>query len=165
MAVTRAERAWLWLHRTLDKRLSRLGVAVFRRSRGSLARRWDVDALLLTTTGRRSGRARTVVLQYFRDGSDLIVVAADAGADRNPAWYHNLLAEPRAHVEIEGRSIEVEAAELPPEASQALWPRILDRAPDYERYVRATERAMPLLRLRPLTPATNEGTPKPPSDG
>ncbi len=144
------ERIALLLHRELDHRLSPLGVAVFRRTKGAVAKPWKVDALLLTTRGRRTGRDRTVVLQWFRDGEAMIVVAANDGGAADPAWYLNLVAEPRGRVEIEGRRTEVRAELLPPEASAAWWPRIIQRAPDYERYRRATDRPFPVVRLVPI---------------
>ena len=147
--LSRRERFGLAVHRGLDRRLSALGVAVFRLTKGAVARPWGVDALLLTTTGRRSGRSRTVVLQYFPDGADIIVVAANGGAPTHPAWYHNLLAEPRATVELAGRRLGVRALSVDDATAGELWPRILRKAPDYERYLRATSRQLPLLRLSP----------------
>ncbi len=148
--LSRRERLGLSLHRELDRRLSPLGVAVFRRTKGAVAKPWKVDALLLTTRGRRTGRERTVVLQWFRDGEAMIVVAANDGGSADPAWYLNLVAEPRARVEVEGRRTEVRAEVLSAAASAAWWPRILERSPDYERYRRATERPFPVVRLAPF---------------
>ncbi len=143
------ERIGLFLHRNLDRRLSRLGVWAMRRTRGSLAGPLHVDALILTTTGRRSGRQRSVVLQYFPDGESMIVVGANGGGESNPGWYYNLKEQPDARVEIRGRGQQVRAAELAePEASE-WWSRILAASPDYERYRRATTRPFPILRLVP----------------
>lgn len=147
--LSRKERVALAIHRGLDRYLSPLGVWVFRRTRGAIARPWKVDALLLITCGRRSGRDRTVVLQYFRDGDAMVLAAANDGGASNPGWYHNLMSEPAARVEIMGRSLAVRAEELPPDEAAAFWPRILARAPSYERYRRATTRAIPLVRLVP----------------
>lgn len=150
--VTRRERIALAVHRGLDRWLSPLGVFVFRRTKGGIARPWKVDALLLTTHGRRSGRDRTVVLQYFRDGESMIVAAANDGGRSHPSWYFNLRATPSASVEVMGRSIPVVAAELPPDEAAEWWSRILERDPSYERYARATERTIPVLRLTPDVP-------------
>jgi deazaflavin-dependent oxidoreductase (nitroreductase family) len=147
--LTRKERIGLAIHRGLDKHLSPLGIAVYRRTKGRVTRAWDVDALLLTTTGRRSGKQRTVVLQFFRDGDDMVLAAADAGAESHPGWYHNLTANPEARVDVMGTTIPVTATEMPAEEAEAFWPRILEKAPDYERYLRATDRRMPLIRLTP----------------
>jgi deazaflavin-dependent oxidoreductase (nitroreductase family) len=147
--LSRRERIGLWLHRTLDRRLSRLGVAVMRRTRGSVAERWKVDALVLTTRGRRSGRERPVVLQWFRDDDSMIVVAANDGGAAHPAWYLNLRAEPAARVEVRGATIPVRAEELGGDEAATWWTRICERSPDYERYRRATDRPFPIVRLVP----------------
>src|SRR5689334_14694234 len=87
----------------LDNRLVRLTDRVTRwiyaGSRGRIGHRqmgWTM--LLLTTTGRRTGRPRTHTLVYLRDGDRLLIVASNNGADRNPAWYLNLVAHPRVFV-------------------------------------------------------------------
>jgi deazaflavin-dependent oxidoreductase (nitroreductase family) len=147
--LSRRERVGLLFHRLLDKWLSPLGVWVYRRTKGGVARRWDVDALLLTTRGRRTGRDRTVVLQFFPDGEAMVVTAANDGGDAYPAWYHNLTAEPDARVEVQGRSLPVRAEELPAEEAGAWWERIVERDPSYARFRLATDRRFPILRLVP----------------
>ena len=108
-----------------------------------------VDVLLLTTRGRRSGRERTVVLQYFPDGDAMIVTAANDGGTAHPGWYFNLQGDPAARVEIMGRTIPVRAEELSAAEATAWWRRIVSRDPNYERYARATSRTIPVLRLHP----------------
>ena len=145
--LSRAERLGLFLQRGLDRRLTPFGRWIYRRTKGGITRAWKVDALLLTTRGRRSGRERTVVLQYFRDGGDMILAAANDGGASHPGWYYNLLADPVARVEVMGRTIAVRAEELPADKAAAWWTRILVRAPSYERYARATSRRIPIVRL------------------
>lgn len=157
-SLARRDRVALTLHRELDHRLSALGVWTMRRTRGSLAKPWGVNALLLTTTGRRTGRERTVVLQYFPDDDAMIVAAANDGGATDPAWYLNLLGDPAATVEIRGTRIPVLARELPEAEGAAWWDRILLAAPDYERYARATSRRFPIVRLTPV-PVPPEGAP------
>ena len=146
------ERAGLLVHRLLDRWLNPLGVWVYRRTKGGVAKPWHVDALLLTTRGRRSGRDRTVVLQFFPDGEAMVVTATNDGADASPAWYLNLQAKPEARVEVNGRSVAVRAEELPLEQADLWWSRIVERAPSYARYRRATSRPFPILRLVPAPP-------------
>jgi deazaflavin-dependent oxidoreductase (nitroreductase family) len=152
--LSRKERVGLFLHRGLDKWLSPLGVWVFRRTKGGIAKPWKVDALLLTTLGRRSGRERTVVLQFFPDADAMIVAAANDGGAAHPGWYFNLKAERVARVEVAGRKIPVRAEELPADEAAEWWKRILDRDPSYERYARATGRQIPILRLVPTPEAS-----------
>jgi deazaflavin-dependent oxidoreductase (nitroreductase family) len=152
--ISRREGVALFLHRGLDRWLSPLGVWVFRRTKGGITRPWKVDALLLTTRGRRSGKERTVVLQFFPDGDALIVAAANDGGTAHPGWYFNLRAESAARVEVMGRAVAVRAEELPPDEAAAWWARILLRDPSYERYARAAgDRTIPILRLVPIPAA------------
>lgn len=151
--ISRKEQAGLFLHRGLDKRLSLLGVWVYRRTKGGITRPWKVDALLLTTHGRRSGRERTVVLQFFRDGDAVVVAAANDGGASHPGWYFNLTADPAARVEVMGRTVAVHADELPADEAAVWWQRILRRDPSYERYARATSRTIPIVRLVPVPEA------------
>jgi deazaflavin-dependent oxidoreductase (nitroreductase family) len=147
--LSRRERLTLRLEREADLRLGPLGVWVFRRTKGRVARLWKVDALVLTTRGRRTGRERTLVLRYFPDGDAMIVAAANDGGQRHPAWYHNLCADPNARVEVDGRTIAAHAEELPPDEARAAWRWIVEVQPSYERFRRATDRTIPILRLVP----------------
>lgn len=144
------ERIGLLVHRGLDRWLSPLGVWVMRRSRGGVTKAFKVNALVLTTRGRRSGRERSVVLQFFPDGEAMILVAANDGGASHPGWYHNLAAKPDASVEVGGRRIPVRAEELSAGSAATWWQRILEISPDYERYRRATSRRFPILRLTPV---------------
>jgi deazaflavin-dependent oxidoreductase (nitroreductase family) len=147
------ERLALWVQRLLDKKLNPFGVWVYRRTRGGIARPWQVEALLLTTPGRRSGRERTVVLRYLPDGEAMVVIATNDGADTPPAWYLNLQADPSARVEVDGRRLSVRATELADPEARAWWDRMVELSPSYERYRRATSRRFPVVRLVPtLTP-------------
>lgn len=153
VGVSRKERLGLLVHRLLDKWLTPLGVWVMRRTKGRMADRFKVDAFVLTTVGRRSGRTRSVVLQFFPDGDSFIVAAANDGGARHPAWYLNLKASPVARVEVNGQRLDVRAEELAADEANEWWARILERSPEYERYARATARTIPILRLvRPNAP-------------
>ena len=145
--LTRRERVGLLAHRLLDKWLTPIGVWLLRRTKGGLAKPWKADVLLLTTHGRRSGRERTVVLQYFSDGTTMVVMAANDGGDAYPGWYHNLKADPAAGIEVDGRRIAVRAEELPADEAAGWWSRIVERDPSYARFRRATSRPFPILRL------------------
>ncbi|MEX1336636.1 MAG: nitroreductase/quinone reductase family protein [Candidatus Limnocylindrales bacterium] len=150
--LTRRERVGLLIHRLLDKWLSPVGVWLLRRTKGGLARPWKADVLLLTTHGRRTGRERTVVLQYFSDGETMVVTAANDGGDAYPGWYHNLIAEPGARIEVDGRRVAVRAEELRADEASGWWARIVERDPSYARFRRATTRPFPILRLESVAP-------------
>jgi len=134
----------------IDRHSVRIGAWLLRRTRGQAVRLWRRRALVLTTTGRRSGQPRTVVVQYFTDGGDLVVVAANSGMPTHPAWYLNLTDHPKATVDVEGRTVRVRAEEMSPAEADAWWPRVLATAPDYARYRARTDRRIPLLRLVPV---------------
>ena len=88
------------------KQLARIHRLAFQTSKGRIGRRLvDNDMLLLTTTGRRSGRSHTVPLLYLSDGIDVMVVASWGGRDYPPDWYLNLLAEPMVSVQVDGSRI------------------------------------------------------------
>ena len=153
------------LENTVDRHSVRIGAWLLRSTRGRAAHLWHRRALALTTTGRRTGRPRTVVVQYFPDGADLIVVAANSGMPTHPAWYLNLLAHPEAQAEVEGRRLAVRAVELTPAQVADWWPRVLATAPDYARFRERTDRRIPMLRLVPV-PGGDPGpvqAPSPPS--
>lgn len=133
----------------IDTRSIGFAAFLYRLTKGRIARLWHRQVLLLTTRGRRTGRERTVPLQFFPDGDRMIVVAANSGLSSPPGWYFNLSAEPRARVEVLDRTLEVRAEELSDEEAAAFWPRVLQAAPDYERYPRRTSRRLPLIRLAP----------------
>ena len=127
-----------------------LGVWLYRRTRGRIVRLWHRRAIVLTATGRRSGRPRTVLVQVFQDESGLFVVAANSGMSRPPGWYFNLLAEPRVVGELDGRRLPLRAAQLPEADAADLWHRVvLMVAPDYEKDARRTGKIPPIFRLVP----------------
>src|SRR2546430_1604902 len=81
--------------------LSRAHRAVYRASGGRiLGTLVGMPVLLLTTTGRRTGKLRTTPLTFLRDGADLVVIASNGGADRLPDWWRNLQHNTRAVVQI-----------------------------------------------------------------
>lgn len=141
------ERSTLFIHRQLDRRLSRVGVWVMRRTNGSISTKFNVSALVLTTIGRKSGKRRSVVLQYFPDGEAMVVVATNDGGATHPAWYLNLVSTGTARIEVDGREFNAIATQLTGAEAAGWWRRIVERAPDYKRYTRAAGRRFPILRL------------------
>lgn len=138
------------LENTVDRHSVRFGAWLLRRTRGRAAHLWGRSALVLTTTGRRTGTPRTVVVQYFPDGGNFVVVAANSGMPSHPAWYLNLTAWPRARIEVDARRLSVRAVEMNRREAEEWWPRVLAIAPDYARFRERTDRRIPMLRLVPL---------------
>jgi proline iminopeptidase len=109
-----------------------------------------MDALLLTTTGRKSGERRDVALNYFSDGDSYIVVASYAGEDRDPAWWRNLKANPDAELRVGGRRIRVRAREADGAERERLWTRLVATDPAYAEYQERTKRRLPVVVLEPV---------------
>jgi deazaflavin-dependent oxidoreductase (nitroreductase family) len=103
--------------------------------------------LLLTTTGRRTGTARTWPLLYLADGDGFVVVGSNGGHDHDPAWCHNLRADPSASVEVEGRRIRVRARFATGTERTAWWDRFVEAYDGYADYERATDREIPVVIL------------------
>jgi deazaflavin-dependent oxidoreductase (nitroreductase family) len=108
-----------------------------------------LDVLLLTTTGRKSGRPWTTPLTYLQDGDDLVVIASNGGAARHPAWYLNLEASPAATLELPGRTVGAKARTADADEKARLWPQIVEMYSSYADYQRRTSRDIPVVLLRP----------------
>ena len=138
--------------------LFRIGVsihnAIYRLTGGRVgATIGGMRMLILTTKGRRSGKYRKVPLGYFMDDDSYVVIASYGGSPRNPAWYLNLLSEPRAVVQVKGRRIAVTAENADAATRERLWARLVARAHYYQNFQDRTERLIPLMFL---TPAAEE---------
>ncbi|MHA4779469.1 nitroreductase family deazaflavin-dependent oxidoreductase [Streptomyces sp. MSC1_001] len=108
--------------------------------------------LLLTTTGARSGRARTNPAVYVRDGARLLVFASNAGGPKHPAWFHNLSADPHVTVELgtpEGTVERFAATAVVTEGAERdrLYAGQADRDPGFAAYQAATDRLIPVVAL------------------
>jgi deazaflavin-dependent oxidoreductase (nitroreductase family) len=108
-----------------------------------------MPVLLLTTTGRESGKPRTATLTYLRDGADLVVIASFGGSDLPPAWWHNLQRDPRASVLIGGTTSNVTARAATAKEHDRLWPLVTETHPGYARYQERTARPIPIVLLTP----------------
>lgn len=108
--------------------------------------------LLLHTRGARSGLERVSPMMYLADGARYLVFASKAGADTNPGWYHNLLADPNATAEIGEQHIAVTAFELHGSERDRLFAEQTNRYPGFATYQRATRRIIPVLALTPSAP-------------
>jgi deazaflavin-dependent oxidoreductase (nitroreductase family) len=108
----------------------------------------DADLLLLTTTGAKSGQPRLSPLAYFRVDGKLLIIGSFAGADVNPAWVHNLRANPSAHIEVGNDSSDVTARELPSDERDDIFGRIAAAAPGFAEYQAKTTRVIPVFELQ-----------------
>ena len=106
--------------------------------------------LLLTSTGAKSGQSRTNPVVHTRDGDRYIIIASKNGAPTNPDWYHNLLANPRATIEVGSDTIEVEATPAQGEERQRLYDQQAALMPGFAEYALKTSRQIPVLILTPV---------------
>jgi deazaflavin-dependent oxidoreductase (nitroreductase family) len=122
----------------------------FRSNEGRVASFARQPLLLLTHRGARSGTLRTNPLAYFRDGDDYVIVASKGGAETNPDWYHNLLAEPRATIEVGTERIDVSARPAGDDERERLWAMITSANPAFADYEQKTTRTIPVFILSPV---------------
>ncbi|MDT5349720.1 MAG: hypothetical protein QOH91_3007 [Mycobacterium sp.] len=126
-------------------------IAEFRANEGKVGGQFEgANLLLLTTTGARSGQRRVSPLAYFRIDGKLIIIGSFAGADVNPAWVHNLRANPDAHIEVRTDSFDVTARELPSQERDELFEKVAAAAPGFAEYQAKTSRVIPLFELEPV---------------
>jgi len=138
------------IRRFLIRAMSRTHSSVYRMSRGRLLGRVaGMPVLLLTTTGRWSGKPRAAALTYFRDGADLVVIGSFGGSDLPPAWWLNLQRDPRGHVLIGGTTSKVTARAATADEHDRLWPLVTKTHPGYTRYQQRTVRPIPIVMLTP----------------
>jgi len=109
-----------------------------------------IPQLVLTTTGRKSGKRRSVSLGYLADGDTFVVVASNFGKASHPAWSYNLDAEPAAEVNVDGRDVSVRAERLDEAGKAVVWPRLVGIIPQFGVYVTRTDRDIKVYRLRPV---------------
>ena len=151
-------RAGWWLHGLVD-RLSggRLSTAPPRNGK--------VGVLFLSTMGRRSGAIRRNALNYLERDDDLLLIASNAGAANDPAWWLNLQANPDATVEIGGVAREVRGRLASEQEAEEGWRRFVAASAQYTEYRSATSRQIPIIILEPRQESGQRNVPKePPSD-
>jgi deazaflavin-dependent oxidoreductase (nitroreductase family) len=120
----------------------------YRETGGEEGHDWNgTQALLLTTTGRRSGEPRTTPLIYGRSGDDYLVVASKGGADEPPDWYLNLEAHPEVEVQVRDDVFRARARTATPEEKPAMWEEMVSHWPPYDEYQEKTSREIPVVVL------------------
>lgn len=132
-------------------RRNMLVIEEFRSADGVVGGDFDgVPLLLLTTRGARSGEPRTTPLTYLRDGARLVVFAANGGRTNLPGWYHNLLADPAARIEVGTEAYEVTAAVAEGAERDRLWAEQLPATPYFADFQENAGRLTPVIALTRL---------------
>lgn len=124
-------------------------ITEFRANAGQVGGPFDgARLLLLTTTGARSGKPHTTILGYYPDTPERVLVVASAGGGpKNPAWYHNLLANPRVTVETGLFSYEADALVLRGAERDEIFERLVEADPGWGEYQSKTARTIPVVAL------------------
>lgn len=134
------------------RRLSTLHTNLYRLTGGRIGRRLVAnDMLLLTTRGRVTGNPHTVPLLYLTAPDHWVVIASWGGRPDHPEWYKNLVADPRARIQILGESIDVRASTATDSEKSALWPMIVAAYDGYSTYQSRTSRDIPVVLLHRIS--------------
>jgi deazaflavin-dependent oxidoreductase (nitroreductase family) len=106
------------------------------------------NMLLLHTVGAKSGQARTNPMVYVTDGDRLVVIASKGGADSNPDWYYNLLANPNVRVELGTEQFQARATAITEEPERSrLYAKMVEHRPAFAEYEQKTSRKIPAIIL------------------
>jgi deazaflavin-dependent oxidoreductase (nitroreductase family) len=123
----------------------------FRANEGKVGGPFEgAPVLLLTSTGAKSGEQRTTPVVYQQDGERMVIFASKAGAPENPAWFHNLRANPTATVEVGPDTVEVEAVVTDGDERERLFSKQKQLMPQFADYEQKTARQIPVVALQPI---------------
>jgi len=120
----------------------------FRANGGKVGGQFEgAPLLLLHSTGAKTGQERVTPVMYQAVGDDFAIFASKAGAPTNPDWYHNLLANPRATVEVGTDTVEVMARVADDEERGPIWSTQKEKFPGFGEYEQKTTRTIPVVLL------------------
>jgi len=138
--------------RSFMKIFMAFGIYLYKISGGRIGGRLSgLNVLLLTTTGRKSGKQRTTPLGYFRDEEgSYVIIGSNAGFSTHPAWFHNLMGKPQVSIQVKDKELEVNAEVAGPDKRNQLWSRLVELAPFYDNYTKKTSREIPVVILHPV---------------
>jgi deazaflavin-dependent oxidoreductase (nitroreductase family) len=123
-------------------------IADFRANAGQVTGQFaGAPMVLVHTKGARSGQPRVSPMVYLRDGERYLVFASKAGADTNPAWYHNLVSAPTARIEVGPDTFDVKVEELHGEERDRLYAKQAGIMPNFAEYQEKTKRVIPVIAL------------------
>ncbi len=128
--------------------------AALYRVTGGRAQVKKYPTMLLTVTGRKTGKKRTVPVVYVTDGDRFVIAAAYSGSNTDPTWWRNLQANPAAAVHVLGRTVEVQASLARPAERPTLWKQLVAMYPYSTNYQQRTNREIPVVILTPVSKYT-----------
>jgi deazaflavin-dependent oxidoreductase (nitroreductase family) len=121
----------------------------FRANGGKVGSMGDAPLLILHTTGAKSGEERESPVLYRTEGDDLVVFASFAGAPTNPAWFHNLVANPDVTVELGDGTRPMRARVADTDERDRIWQAHKKEWPQFQEYEDKTDRTIPVVVLEP----------------
>lgn len=135
--------------RPVTRAFSSIHATIFRLSNGRASNpKWPM--LVLTVTGRKTGKTRDVPLVYIDDDGRYVVAAAYGGSDVDPAWWRNLQANPEASAFVDNKTVAVRASVATSDERVTLWPRLVQMYPYFAEYQSRTSREIPVVLLTPV---------------
>ncbi len=132
----------------------------YQESDGADGHMWDssvaggsglIPTLLLTTTGRKSGRELILPLIYGESDNAYVIIASKGGFPQHPAWYHNLSAEPEVEIQVKAEHLRAKARTATGDERSRLWNQMVEIYSPYTTYQQRTEREIPVVVLEPIT--------------
>ena len=139
-----------WMQQHLDQYLKTNGAEGHLRDFSAGGGKLDTPNLLLTTTGRKSGKKIMLPLIYGTDGTNSLIVASKGGAPEHPAWYLNLQAQPQVAVQAGAKKFNAIARTATGAERQRLWQVMAEVFPPYNEYQTRTTREIPVVVLEPI---------------
>jgi deazaflavin-dependent oxidoreductase (nitroreductase family) len=132
-----------------EREFNERNIAEFRHNGGKVGGQFEgFPLLLMTSTGAQSGAQRVNLIGYFGIEGKIYVIGSAAGRDKNPAWVHNLRAQPRVTVEIGSNPpTPATARELPRAERDSIYASVVERAPGFGEYEERTDRVIPVFEL------------------
>lgn len=125
--------------------------ALYKISGGRMGARMGwIDVALVETTGRKTGKKRTIPIACYPYKESVAVSASNSGSDKHPAWYLNMMANPAVSVRLGKEQFKAVAELVPDDEREALWQQIVDNNKHQGEYLEKTTRKIPLVWLRRL---------------
>ena len=142
--------------KSLFRTILSFSVWLYQRTNGKFGGKVQgLPVLLLTTTGRKTGKKRITPVGYFEYDGSYVISATYAGLDIHPAWFHNLKSNPKVALQIQDKQLTAMAEPANPTLRKQLWDKLVELAPNYGPYEKRTTREIPMVLLRPFSEEPN----------
>ena len=140
------------MRKLIFKLITRIHVFLYQLTGGKIGSDMrGFKVLLLTTTGRKSGKKRTTPLAYFEYDGGYTVTASNGGLPNNPAWFYNLRSNPQAAIQVKDAKMAAVAKQAEGDLRSQLWNQLVEQSPVFADYEKSTTREIPMLILHPTS--------------